>query len=362
MGFYDLAKAALGVVLALAAASCSRDEITLLAGTYTGSGSEGIYAYRFNQSSGTFVSHEAVGFAEIENPSFLTISGSDIVYAVTEKGGSEASLTSFRFNPDNYSFSKLATVPTVGQDPCYVSTNGDIVAVGNYTIGTMDIFRIGDDGAAIDGKAVVMGESSGANKRQCIPHIHCAVFSPDGKYLMASDFSYDRLVSYEIATGATEYFAVDSVTGPRHIAFSPDGRRMYALGELSGDVTVFDYHNGSLAKRQVINADKVDARGAADIHVSPDGRFLYASLRLQNDGIAIFSVADDGSLTEAGYANTGKHPRNFTISPNGRFLLCACRDDNKVEVYAIDSATGLLTKTEESIRLSKPVCLVWREN
>jgi 6-phosphogluconolactonase (cycloisomerase 2 family) len=125
---------------------------------------------------------------------------------------------------------------------------------------------------------------------------------------------------------------------------------------------VFDYGDGVLTWKQDIRADRVDARGAADIHLSPDGKFLYASLRLQNDGIAVFKVADDGTLTDAGYQNTGRHPRNFNITPNGRFVFVACRDENAIEVYRRNTRTGLLKDTEKRILAEKPVFVGWVPN
>ncbi len=348
------------VAAAVVLSSCSHenDILNLLVGTYTGAGSEGVYVYQFDQDRGVFVSEEAVGFTEIENPSFLTVCG-DMVYAVSEKSDDSASLTSYRFDSESLTFTGLGRVSSEGADPCYVSTNGRIVAVGNYSGGTMAVFPVGPDGAAGNASDVVAGAVGGPDlERQATPHVHCSVFTPDGKYILATDFSADRLIRYEIETRAVDYLALDSDYGPRHIAFSPDGKYLYVIGELSGDVTVVEYGN-ILNIKQVVNADKVDARGAADIHVSPDGRFLYASLRLSNDGIAVFNIGDDGRLTEAGYTNTGLHPRNFTITPNGRFLLCACRDSDSVEVYSIDQETGLLTQTGETLRRSRPVCLVW---
>ncbi len=349
------------IAVAAMAVSCSsvQEPLTLFVGTYTGSGSEGMYVYQFDQNKGVFMSQAPVGFAEIENPSFLAVTDDDMVYAVTEKSDETAALTSFRFDPSSFGFTRLRTVSSMGADPCYVSTDGRTVAVGNYSGGTMALFPIGDDGAAGEAYAVVDGAAGGPDlSRQSAPHVHCTVFSPDGRHLIATDFSADRLIRYELVSGGTDYLDMKADTGPRHVTFSPDGRFLYVIGELSGEVSVVEYGD-SWSIRQVIKADKADARGAADIHVSPDGRFLYASLRLENDGISIFRIAEDGTLTEAGYMNTGIHPRNFTITPNGRFLLCACRDSDSVEVYAIDSDTGLLTKTGASLSLSKPVCLVF---
>jgi 6-phosphogluconolactonase (cycloisomerase 2 family) len=147
--------------------------------------------------------------------------------------------------------------------------------------------------------------------------------------------------------------------GPRHLLFDASGTHLYVIGELSGDITVFDYKNGALTEKQVVKADRLDARGAADIHLSPDGKFLYASLRLKGDGIAIFEVAENGTLAYVGYQATGPHPRNFNITPNGRFVLVACRDNDSIEVYSRDAATGLLAPTGYRIPQTRPVFVGW---
>lgn len=147
-------------------------------------------------------------------------------------------------------------------------------------------------------------------------------------------------------------------SGPRHTCFSPDGKHAYLITELSGDVIAISYDEMKLDTIQTIKADTLDAHGSADIHISPDGDFVYASNRLKGDGIAIFSVSsEDGTLKKVGYQPTGIHPRNFVITPNGKFLLVACRDTNEIQVFARDADTGLLKDTGEKIEMSKPVCL-----
>lgn len=123
---------------------------------------------------------------------------------------------------------------------------------------------------------------------------------------------------------------------------------------------VFSYDGKTLMQQQVIKADTVGAKGSADIHLSPDGKFLYASNRLKADGVAIFKVSPaDGTLTKVGYQLTGIHPRNFTITPNGKYLLVACRDTNEIQVFVRDAETGLLQDTGKTIHTDKPVCLQW---
>ena len=129
---------------------------------------------------------------------------------------------------------------------------------------------------------------------------------------------------------------------------------------MSGAVIAFDYDSskGNLTQIQSIQSDTLNAKGSADIHVTPDGKFLYASNRLKGDGLAIFSINQhDGKLTKVGYQETGVHPRNFVITPNGKFLLVASRDNNVIQVFLIDRNTGLLKNADRDIELDKPVCL-----
>jgi 6-phosphogluconolactonase (cycloisomerase 2 family) len=155
-------------------------------------------------------------------------------------------------------------------------------------------------------------------------------------------------------------FDVAPGSGPRHLDFHPDGKFAYLINELSGAVTAFGYDAaaGNLSFIQSVQADTLDAKGSADMHVSPDGRFLYASNRLKGDGIAIFTINQaDGKLTKAGYQETGIHPRNFVITPNGKFLLVAGRDSDVIQIFLIDKTTGLLENTYKDIELDMPVCL-----
>ncbi len=151
---------------------------------------------------------------------------------------------------------------------------------------------------------------------------------------------------------------INAGNGPRHIVFNSKGDRAYLINEVSDSVTVLGYKNGILTPLQYIAADTVGAHGAADTHLSPDGRFLYASLRLLNDGIATFSVNPSTGLIEhIGHTPTGGHPRNFTLSPDGSLMLVAARDADAVEIYAIDKETGLPTATGRNISVPRPVCV-----
>lgn len=337
------------LLAAVLAFSCSQKEETLLVGTY----SDGFFAIDYG-------SGEVIAKASMPNPSFLATWGNK-VYAVSEMPDSTASVYAWRYGGNGFEF--LNQQPTGadgfrGEDPCYVATNGTLLAVANYSGGTLALFPLEADGKIAPLDSLVISSTGGPDlTRQDKPHVHCATFTPDGKHLFFSEFSAEAIGSLDIVGTQVSNFRkaaeLPADFGPRHLLFDASGQHFYVIGELSGDVAVFDYEEGLLSLKQIIKADAVNARGAADIHLSPDGRFLYASLRLRSDGIAIFSVADDGTLTHVGYQTTGPHPRNFTVTE--KEVIVACRDNDSIEIYARDAKTGLLKDTGRRISVPKPV-------
>ncbi|MBR1706880.1 MAG: lactonase family protein [Bacteroidales bacterium] len=354
-----------GFVAALLVGACSGgDRLTLFVGTY----SDGFYAYEFDTASGTVVSEGAfpeapgaVAKAPMPNPSFLAVDGTR-VYAVSEMPDATAAVYAWRFGGGGFDLlgAQPTGLPQGGEDPCYVSTDGSFLAVANYSGGSLGVYRLRPGGGIAPLDSLLYSGTGGPDLlRQDVPHVHCAVFTPEGKHLLFSEFSSDEIGMLDVYAGGVRNYRraarLHPDYGPRHLLFDAAGRHLYVIGELSGDITVFDYAAGVLEERQVVRADPMDARGAADLHLSPDGKFLYASLRLGNDGIAIFFVAPDGTLAPAGYQHTGMHPRNFTLSPDGRWLLVACRDEDAVEVYQRNAGTGQLADTGRRIRVEKPV-------
>lgn len=349
------------IILVLLCQICTmqaQDKIMMLVGTYTYGNSKGIYSCRFNQATGEAEVLDSLG---MKNPSYLTVSrDGSLAYAVSETNDDKASLNIIGLN-NKGGMRLLDTALTEGTDPCYVAQNGHIALTANYSGGSMSVFSLNGSHAKLSTR--FLGATGGPDlSRQDTPHVHCACFTPDGKYVLATDFSADRILSYRIqgqkviANGVAADVTADS--GPRHLTFSRDGRFAYLMSELSGKVTVFNYSQGRLKTLQEITSDSVGARGGADIHLSPDGRFLYSSNRLKAEGIAIFSVDNKtGLLTHIGYQPTDAHPRQFNITPNGQFLLCCCRDSDKIQVFRRNSQTGMLTDTHQDIPLSKPVCV-----
>jgi len=339
----------------------AQEKVMMLVGTYTDGGSKGIYSYYFNQNTGET---EALNSLALKNPSYLTISrDGQLIYAVSETSDDKASLNTIRLYPKTGDMQLLNSTAVMGGDPCYVATNGKTVLTANYSGGSMSVFSLSQQGTEPELVTRFLGATGGPDlTRQDMPHVHCACFTPDGKYALATDFSADRILSYRlmgqkvVANGVAASVSADS--GPRHLVFNKNGRFVYLMSELSGKVTVFSYKDGRLERLQEIVSDSLGARGGADIHLSPDGRFLYSSNRLKAEGIAIYAVDNHtGLLSRIGYQPTAAHPRQFNITPNGQYLLCCCRDSDKIQVFQRDIKTGLLSDTHKDIPVSKAVCV-----
>lgn len=344
------------------------DTLFLCIGSYAPTASEGIKIYKFNQETGEAV--YVSGTSGISNPSFLTVSSDGTrIYAVGEDAGISSTANALSFDRQTGKVSLLNTQPTQGGAPCNItlSPREDYVLTANYMGGNISVFSLEADGKLREGDTINFSGSGPDKERQSQPHLHCVKFTPDKKFLLANDLGTDRIHVFPVVEKSevglldrNEAFDIrlPEGCGPRHICFAPNGRYAYLITELSGEVIAFSYDEAGFDTIQQIKADTLDARGSADIHLSPDGKFLYASNRLKGDGIAIFEVSsEDGTLDKVGYQLTGIHPRNFNITPNGKYLLVACRDTDEVQVYKRNEDTGLLEDTDLRIEMSKPVCL-----
>lgn len=349
------------------------DELKMLVGTYTeGSGSEGIYLFRFNQATGEAM---MLTSARVGNPSFLAFApGAGYVYSVSEYSDGRAAANATSFDAVASRFGETLSEPAspygyAAEDPCNIWTDGRFAVTANYTGGSLSTFALQDEGRKLKLRQIIRFQNLLDNS---VSHIHCVRPTPDGRYMLATDLGNDCIYRFTINPKATETDSLPFLMGrrivyngpqgwgPRHFVFSRDGQFMYLINELGGTIVVFRYVGGYLLPVQHVLAEEVPAHGSADIHLSPDGRFLYASHRLKNDGVSIYRIhPSTGLISKAGYQTTGKHPRNFAITPNGKYLLAACRDGNAIEVYRRNRHSGLLTFTNQTINLPRPVCIVF---
>jgi 6-phosphogluconolactonase len=353
----------------------AQKEHYLLIGTYTGVKSEGIYVYKFNSATGD---NSFVSVVKSSNPSFLAVSPNNkFVYAVNENADSTrftvgGNISAFAFNKMNGTLTEINKQPSGGKHPCYVAIDktGQWVFAGNYSSGSIGLLHTNKDGSLDTLKQIIQHQGSGPNAgRQQGPHVHSTNLSADNKYLYVPDLGIDKVMIYAFdkKKGVLKYTSAASSepgNGPRHFEFAPNNKFAYLMEEMSGTVVCYKAVNGNLQMQQRISALPANfkgAVGAADIHISPNGKFLYCSNRGDANSISIFSInAANGKLTLLGQQSTlGKTPRNFNFDPSGNFLLVANQNSDDIVVFKIDTKTGLLTDSGKRINVGNPVCLKW---
>lgn len=364
-------KIALLLLVALPVIAFSQKEHYLLIGTYTSGKSEGIYVYKFNSETGdfSFVSKQAAG-----NPSYLAVSrDKKFVYAVNEDRDDKGSVSAFGFNEDNGTLSFINKQPSGGDHPCYVAIDvtGKWVTVGNYTGGNLSIMPALVDGSLGTPKTINHTGSGPVKNRQEKPHVHSTVFADDNKYLCVPDLGIDKVVVYSFNPGSGKLVETSAIrtepgTGPRHFTFHPNKKYAYLVEELTAGISAYEYKNGQfkfLQRIAALPADYTGAKSGADLHVSPDGDFLYSSNRGEANSISIFSIdGKTGRLTWKGQQSTlGKTPRNFNFDPSGNFLLAANQNSDNIVIFKRDKKTGLLEDTGKRIEVGNPVCIKWVE-
>ncbi len=366
--------------IALFTYSCSSNmtktttEYYLVTGTYTGEKSKGIYVHTFNTEDGRF---KEVSHVEVSNPTFLAVSADEkFVYAVSEDSDNDngGQLNAYAFDKQTGTLQFLNRQLTAGDSPCHVDIDktGKWVAVGNYSSGTLAVLPVLEDGKLGAAVTVVRHTGTGANpNRQEKPHVHCNIFSKDNKWLFSADLGIDKVMIYAfdentgaLTAGEQPFEKSQDGRGPRHITFHPNNKFAYLVEELGGSVTAYEYADGRLKTIQNIPSvqpEDTSFIGSADIHVSADGKFLYASNRGGFNTIAMYSIDQStGLLTLVGHQPSGGDiPRNFTIDPSGKFLLAGNQESDYISIFRRDENTGLLTETTARIPVGKPVCLKW---
>jgi 6-phosphogluconolactonase len=350
-------------------------QYNLIIGTYTNTGeSEGIYVYNFNSRTGEAGYKSKV--TGVENPTYLAISrDGKHLFSVNEvkKGW----ISSFAFNSISGELKFLNRVSSGGDGPCYVAVDDQnkYVFAGNYGSGSLSAVRLNRDGSLSADIQFIQLEGGSIDKnRQQGPHVHATVLSPDNRYLFTPNLGTDKVniyrvdgsgISQPLIPAETAFIEVQAGSGPRHFTFHPNAKFAYLIHEMAGIISVFDYKNGTLISKQTITMLTPDFKGkvgAADIHISPDGKYLYGSNRGDANEIVFYSINKDGKLKYVGRQSTlGKVPRNFVIDPSGNFLLVANQNSNEVVIFKRDQKTGTLIFTGKKIQVGAPVCLKFVE-
>ena len=341
----------------------------LLVGTYTGKGSEGIYQLDFDIRTGELSNEKLL--VQTSNPSYLTQSKErNFVYSVNEGGG--GSVSSFNWAEGGDKLMLVSQQSSEGSSPCHVEINPaeNLLSVANYSSGNLTVFSLSGSGNIEANPTVFQHEGSGPVKpNQSGPRAHCSKFDPNGKFLYAVDLGIDQIISYPVTEEGVQepssQLHLDPGDGPRHFIFHPKLDLAFVVNELGSSVVSMkiNHTTGELEridKASTIPSDFDGKNYCADIHMSSDGRYLYASNR-GHHSIAIFEVSGDGTLNRIGIESVrGEWPRNFTLSPDEKYILVANQNTDNITVFNRDANSGLITYTGHEFKLSRPVALLFR--
>jgi 6-phosphogluconolactonase len=333
----------------------------------------GIEVFRFDAAIGALDHVQTV--SNVPNPSFLTLDAQQrILYAVNELA--KGRVTAFARDSASGDLRPLNQQPTHGADPCYISLDptGRYALVANYTGGNVTVLPVAADGSLGPATAVLCHEGSGPRPQQQSAHPHMIAPTPDGRFVLVTDLGADQMVIYRLDTETGQLVPNDrglSVvagppgSGPRHFAFSPNGRTLYVINELASTLSVYAYdgERGDLRPLQTVSTLPDDFHGENDcahVAVSPDGRFVYGSNR-GHDSIAIWAVDPaSGELTLVGHEPTrGQTPRNFTLDPSGDWLLAANQESDTIVTFRRDPDTGKLTPAGPVTSTASPVAILF---
>ncbi|MBN2090507.1 lactonase family protein [candidate division KSB1 bacterium] len=351
-------------------------KMLLFIGTYANADEDSIFIYQMDQLTGNL--ELSASIKGVENPSYLAVSPDhQFLYAVNEVSGFQGqawgTVSALAINLKTRSLKFLNKTSSQGAHPCYITVDnqGRFVLVANYTGGNVAVLPVENDGQLGDATSVMQHQGSSINpQRQAGPHAHSIILTSDNRLALAADLGIDKIMIYrfdskngKLTPNSPDFAPAKPGVGPRHLAIHPNNQFLYAINELNSTITGYSFSldSGKLQTLQTVSTLPTDYKlvnSGADIHISPDGKFLYGSNR-GHDSIAIFKIdQNSGKLESIGHEPTqGKKPRNFVIDPTGKFLLVANQDSNNVVVFRREENTGKLKATGTTIQVSRPVCL-----
>ena len=347
--------------------SCA-PQYKLYVGTFTTATnqSDGIYVNNFNSKHGTI--HPVAHSEKIISPSYLALTKDQkFLYTVNDNSERKGAVTAFAVNGKK-GLIMLNSQLSMGDGACHIAVDqtNRFVAAANYSSGNFAVFGINADGSltpALQTMAHLKEGKPGAARA------HQVVFSHDNRFLYVVDLGVDSVFQYQFSAnnqkpvGLYKSYGVAAGSGPRHLVINPAGTFIYLLNEWKSYITTFRVENDQLIDVQSIETGAVPGpggnMGSAAIRISPDGRFVYASNRGNTNTVSTFEVLADGRLKMLNAIPVDKHPRDINISPDGKWLLVASRDDNSVKVYVRDLQTGLLKFAGTEIHFPSPVSLLF---
>ncbi|MFZ7942318.1 MULTISPECIES: lactonase family protein [Bacillaceae] len=336
-------------------------------GTYTKGDSKGIYSFSFDPQAAKIENIQVA--AELGNPTYVAISKNNCFLYAVAKDGENGGVAAYSISEDG-ALTAINRDVLPGSSPCYVSVDSEnrYVFSANYHKGLVDSRLINQsDGSVQQVVSEMKHEGSGPDPRQEKPHSHYAGLTPDEKYLAVVELGIDALITYSVGSDGTltkaNLLPLKGGSGPRHLVFHPNGKYAYIMTEFSSEVIVLTYYeeDGHFTEKQYISTLPDDFTGnnqGSAIHISSDGRFVYAGNRGHNS-IAVFRVdAFSGELSFVEHVSTeGDWPRDFALDPSEKFILASNQESGNLVLFSRDDASGKLTLIQSDIPVPYPVCV-----
>tara|TARA_R110002049_G_scaffold45022_6_gene131656 strand:+ start:276 stop:1409 length:1134 start_codon:yes stop_codon:yes gene_type:complete len=336
-------------------------------GTYTNKDSKGIYKYSLSEKGKI----DSLGLAtSVLNPSYLTKSADKktlFVVEETDKNGT-GFVRSYKIKNDSLEF--LSKQESGGAHPCFIAINKEnYLLTANYTGGNVGLLKAKKSGELSTLLDTQQHISKGITNRQESAHAHSVWFHPTKKEIISVDLGTNELWFSTIDASKNSFNFTNQKklqmapgAGPRHLTFHPTNNWIYVLNELNNTVSLVKEKDAIYYVETSISTlpkTFTEFSKAADIHISNDGLFLYASNR-GHESIVIYKVnPENGYLTNVGYQNVrGEHPRNFSLSLDNKFLLVANQDTNNIISFKRNKETGTLTFVDE-VSAPTPVCILF---
>lgn len=327
---------------------------------------EGISTYNFNEETGEL---QRLFVEENINTAYLAISkNGQYLYSFQEVMPEKVPhVLAYKINEDK-SISFINKQPIMGGLPCHISlvNNDKALLVACYWTGNVHVFGLNGDGTVNAHSQILQHEGNSVNKeRQEAAHAHMAYEYKNQVFV--PDLGLDKIVVYDIEEKGDiklkEAYRINTPLGggPRHLVIHPNGKYAFLMNELTGDVSILSLKNGAFEVIDSVNSlpnTYNDTPSSAAIKLSKDGKFLYCSNR-GSETITIFSFSEvTGTLTILAYQETfGLTPRDFNISPCGNWLFVANQDSFSLEVFKVDSATGLLNRVSSNTESKSISCI-----
>jgi len=322
----------------------------LFVGTYTNSSAKGIYSLDFNPESGEISNKTLV--VTTNNPSFISFGeNKEVMYAVNEE--EEGTISVFRKSNEVGTYDLVQKLRTFGAHPCHVTYSEGYVAVTNYSGGNVAIYKTNDSGFLEENPQVF--DQNNVDEKS---HAHFSKFVDNT--LIVSDLGRNTLFRYKkMETGFVlendHWVKFEDKAGPRH--FDIKDEQIYSITEYENTVSLIDRTGNVLQKVSTLEKNFEGESFCADIHISPDGQYVYGSNRGDNS-IVLFKRLTSGRLEfKSTFDVHGDWPRNFVIHPSGKWLIVGNQRSDNISVFAINNDGSLLFK--QSYELGAPVCLIF---